>query len=81
MQNKIRKSLPIKHVDGRWMYDENRLKNIFRKMSDKRRLKILEKALDYISMQPMPKWHAIASVLDCSYDDAGFWTRRKQLRS
>ena len=79
MQNTT-KDLPIRHADGRWMYNEDRLEKIFKKMSDKRKLKVLEKALDFISTRHVPKWSAIASVLGCSYDDAGFWTRRTQLR-
>jgi len=73
--------LPIKHDDGRWMYNKERLKEIFKKMSDKRKVSVLTKAIKIISKAGVPKWSAIAQALGCSYDDAGFWASKEEIRS
>ncbi len=78
--SKTRSDLPLRHSDGRWMYDDKRIEQVFQKMSDKRKVKILTRALDYMSNRNIPKSSAIAYALGCSYDDAGFWTRKTQIR-
>jgi len=77
---KNKSDLPIKLEDGRWLYDKIRLSELFQKMSDKRKILILQKAINIMEKRGVPKWSAVAMALDCIYDDFGFWYRKKEIR-
>jgi len=82
MRKLNRKELPLPEKDflGRWVYDEKRLLILLKKMPFKRQALILKKALEIISEKPVSKSYAIARALDCGYDDAGYYWRKKEIR-
>jgi hypothetical protein len=76
----VRRIEPEKHSDGRWMYSDLQLLRILRLLSLKRRVKILERAINIMEDYNRPKIYAVASALDCIYDDAGFWGRKTKIK-
>ena len=70
----------IKDWQDRWMYDEKNILHLLKKMTLKRRVTILAKALQITSDKNYPKNYAIALALDCRYEDAGYYSRAKKIR-
>lgn len=77
--NKKKNALPTKHKDGRWMYDDKKIEEIFKRMSNKRQLKVLTKAIKIMEENNRSMLYSIAKVLRIHYDDAGFWYSKKQV--
>ncbi|MBY0377492.1 MAG: hypothetical protein K2Q33_02875 [Gammaproteobacteria bacterium] len=72
---------PVQHEDGRFLYSIKQLLAIIELLPDKRKCKILKKAIDYMDNTLANKLMAIAISLDCDYDEiAMLWARRSKIR-
>ncbi len=71
---------PKKHQDGRYMYNNEQLILIIQKLPAEKQAKLLLKAINMMQDQNRPRSFAIAHVLGCGYDDAGFWWRDTKIK-
>lgn len=71
---------PQKHKDGRYMYSNEQLILIIQKLPAKKQAMLLLKAINMMQDNNRPRSFAIAHVLGCGYDDAGFWWRKTKIK-
>ncbi len=71
---------PQKHADGRFMYTNEQLWEILKRFPAEKKVALLEKVIDTMENDNRPKSWAVADVLDCIYDDAGFWGRKTKIK-
>lgn len=67
---------PVKHQDGRYLYTDKQLLGILKHLPDKRKSKLLLKALNFMDQNVTTKIMAIAIAFDCRYDEIStLWSR------